>query len=176
MRVAIVSDTHGVLDPRIREAITGADLAIHAGDIVGQNVLDELEEVTREVVAVRGNNDIPKKWRRGAKKLRELSEVAELELPGGRVVVLHGHRSTPAHRRHERFRKKYPGARAIIYGHSHRLVIDRDEEPWVLNPGAAGDDRTHGGPSCLILRATKKRWDVEALKFKNVKFKTPSRA
>ena len=62
---------------------------------------------------------------------------ARLPLPGGLLVVVHGHR-VPAADRHARLRALYPQARAIVYGHSHRLVVDRDASPWVLNPGAAG--------------------------------------
>ena len=37
--VAIISDTHAVLDPRIAEVISTADIAVHAGDIGGAGVL-----------------------------------------------------------------------------------------------------------------------------------------
>src|SRR5687767_5739807 len=165
MRVAIISDTHGVLDPRVRDEIAGADVIVHAGDIVGQHVLDELARIGDRVVAVRGNNDIPKKWKRDLGKLKQLPAIAELDLPGGKVVVVHGDKLMPAKTRHDKLRRKHGDARAVIVGHSHWLAIDRDADPWILNPGAAGRDRTHGGPSCLILDATDRRWTVKAKKF-----------
>jgi putative phosphoesterase len=165
MKVAIVSDTHGVLDPRVKEAIQGADAIVHAGDIVGKHVLDELGELTDRVVAVRGNNDVPAKWKRDLRALKKLPMIAELELPGGTLVIEHGDKLMPASKRHEKLRKKHERARAIVVGHSHHRAIDRDAEPWILNPGAAGRDRTHGGPSCLILDATARRWRVEARRF-----------
>jgi uncharacterized protein len=67
--------------------------------------------------------------------------------------------------RHARLRAAYPSARAIVYGHSHRLVVDDALTPWVLNPGAAGRARTYGGPSCLVLEANVRSWHVEIHRF-----------
>ena len=164
MKVAIVSDTHGLLDPRVHDAIAGADVIVHAGDIVGSRVLAELEAIAK-VIAVRGNNDVPGKWKRDLRKLARLPLIAELDLPGGKLVIEHGDKIMPAKERHARLRRKHPEARAIVIGHSHRLAIDQDDTPWILNPGAAGRDRTHGGPSCLILDATARRWRVMAKRF-----------
>ena len=61
-RVALVSDTHGHLDPRIVEVVAGCRLAVHAGDIGSGAVLDTLARPDRRVTAVRGNNDVASKW------------------------------------------------------------------------------------------------------------------
>ena len=153
MRVGILSDTHGWLDPRVRAALAGADCIVHAGDIVGDGILDSLRALAPRVVAVRGNNDAP-----------ALPETVRLPLPGGALVVTHGDRfgGFPAH---AALRAAWPDARAVVYGHTHRLVCDRDGAPWVLNPGAAGRIRAHGGPSCLTLRADAADWEVAAHRF-----------
>ena len=39
MRVALVSDTHGLVDPRLPEILDGAELVLHAGDIVKPEIL-----------------------------------------------------------------------------------------------------------------------------------------
>jgi len=39
MRVGIIADTHGFLDPRIADYIADCDLAVHAGDVGGADVL-----------------------------------------------------------------------------------------------------------------------------------------
>ncbi len=93
-----------------------------------------------------------------------LPQQVEVQLPGGTLVVIHGHR-TPARQRHALLRRRFPGARAVIYGHSHRLVVDQDQTPWVLNPGAAGHSRTFGGPSCLVLSAAGTCWALETVRF-----------
>jgi len=55
--VAVVSDTHAFLDPRIIDLIRECDIAIHAGDICGADILDKMQPKTGEVIAVTGNND-----------------------------------------------------------------------------------------------------------------------
>ena len=56
MRVGLVSDTHGLADPRLAEILAGCALILHAGDVVGEAVLDALRAIA-PVTAVRGNCD-----------------------------------------------------------------------------------------------------------------------
>ncbi len=166
VRVAVVSDTHGFLDPRIAEVVASCDFAVHAGDIGGSVVLEKLRPRKALVLAVRGNNDTIEKWPPSERKIVERLPVETvMDLPGGQLVVVHGDRAGPASRRHARLRKIYPHVRAIVYGHSHHRVCDRRQIPWVLNPGAAGRSRTFGGPSCLVLVANQKRWEVKQVRF-----------
>jgi predicted phosphodiesterase len=62
LRVAILADTHGSLDPRIAKLVRGCDIAVHGGDIGGAHVLARLEPRGGRVYAVRGNNDVAGKW------------------------------------------------------------------------------------------------------------------
>ncbi len=164
--VAIVSDTHGFLDLRIAEIVLACDIAVHAGDIGSQRVLSALKPRRGAVVAVRGNNDVPEKWPENEWNALELLPFeCGLDLPGGHLHVVHGDRVGRAKDLHARLRKRYADARAVVYGHSHRIVCDCIENPWVLNPGAAGRQRTYGGPSCLLLYADAQRWDVEVRRF-----------
>ncbi len=165
MRIGIVSDTHGALDPRILEAVARCDALVHAGDVGSDAVLDALRAVNDDVTAVLGNNDVRSKWVGTPASIDGLLEEATLELPGGTLVVVHGHRVLPAKRRHQRLRALHPDARAVVYGHSHRRVLDLDTSPWVINPGAAGRARTFGGPSACILTASVRRWRVESIVF-----------
>jgi putative phosphoesterase len=165
LRVAIVSDTHGCLDPRIAEVVADCDLAVHAGDIGCAAVLGGLNPRGGRLLAVTGNNDVPPKWPEGDRPwLATLPREAELDLPGGRIKVIHGHQ-TPARGRHRWLRERYLGFRAVVYGHSHRMTVDCDRPPWILNPGAAGRSRTFGGPSCLVLTASRAEWGVEEYRF-----------
>ncbi|HEY9199404.1 MAG TPA: metallophosphoesterase family protein, partial [Gammaproteobacteria bacterium] len=159
LRVAILSDTHGELDARIAEQVARCDYAVHAGDVGNAAVLAALHPRLGEVLAVRGNNDIPAKWPRAERAVLEtLPESRTLDLPGGVLAVTHGHRAGGARERHARLRRQFPDARAIVYGHSHRVVCDLNAPVWVLNPGAAGRARTFGGPSLLILVAGRRVW------------------
>lgn len=166
VQAALVSDTHGKLDDRIATLVSQCDIAIHAGDIGAAGIVGELQPRSGTVIAIRGNNDVPAKWKEmGLMVLNRLPDLATIFLPGGQLTVVHGHRHNPAKQRHSILRRRFNDARAVLYGHSHRLVIDDEENPWVLNPGAAGRNRTHGGPSCLLLTATRDDWRITARRF-----------
>lgn len=168
LRIALLSDTHNAVDRRIAEVVEGCDLVVHAGDIGSPDVLAKLLPKSGRVFAVRGNNDTLEQWPPGTERcLRILPEYLSLDVPGGVVVVVHGHRVNPAYRRHQTLRERYPDARAIVYGHTHRLVVDDSIQPWVLNPGAAGFTRTQGAPSCLVLTATPSDWRVDVHAFRD---------
>lgn len=165
MRVLLLGDTHGALDPRVLALAETCQLSLHAGDVGNAAVLSALREACGDVRAVRGNNDVASKWpSRDRAALAALPVCLRIELPGGLLVVEHGDRF-PAATRHARLREAHAEAKAVLYGHSHRLLIDDVVKPWVLNAGAAGRARTHGGPSCLVLIATTRRWQVQAKRF-----------
>ena len=42
--IGVISDTHGLVRPQAIEAMAGADLILHAGDIGNQEVLDALRK------------------------------------------------------------------------------------------------------------------------------------
>jgi len=154
--VGILSDTHGYLDARIAEKIQACDYVVHAGDIGKSSVLDELKPYSK-VIAVRGNNDF-------GESLISLNSREQLELPGGLLIVEHGHR-LGGFPEHDELRWAHAEARIIVYGHTHKRVIDKASEPWVVNPGAAGRERNKGGPSCLVLQASSARWAIEEIVF-----------
>lgn len=164
MYVLLLADTHGALDPRIAELAQDCTLAVHAGDVGARVVLETLAVAAGRVLAVCGNNDVPAKWLGDPADLAILPEQLEVPLPGGILVVEHGHRH-PANRRYQRLRAHHPDARAVLYGHSHRLLQDLAPAPWLLNPGAAGRARTNGGPSCLVLEADVGAWRITSYRF-----------
>jgi uncharacterized protein len=127
--VGLISDTHGMLRPDVFTALAGVDLILHAGDVGGDEILDELA-VIAPVHAVYGNTDAPGQPR--------LSDAIEMEISGLRVHVSHGHEvgsPTPA-----KLLARY-SADVIVYGHTHRQLISRAGDRWVVNPGAAGARR-----------------------------------
>ena len=162
--VGILSDSHGFLDPRIAETVNQCDYIVHAGDIFNAHVLEQLKPKI-EMIVVAGNNDYPGLW-----KDEEIAIVAalplknKLELPGGIIAVEHGHR-LGNHPEHDQLRKDHAEARLVVYGHTHHRTIDLDAKPWVVNPGASGKVRNHGGPSCLILHASVDEWRFDTVLF-----------
>ena len=165
-RVAIVSDTHGYLCPNVLEVVRTCDVAVHAGDIGSAGVLQRLQEATGSAHAVRGNNDVPGLWAGDELEvLATLPPSLELNLPGGTLAVEHGHAHGHMSPDLASLREAHPKARAVVYGHTHKMLVDCTDDPWVLNPGAAGRVRNRGGPSCLVLQAGPDAWQVEKIKF-----------
>lgn len=162
VKVGILSDTHGYLDDRIAEVIRDCDFAVHAGDIMGAHVLEQLKPRKR-VVAVAGNNDHPACWNGDEVDIvSALPRITELELPGGTIRIEHGHR-LGGFPDHDQLRWDHAEVRLVVYGHTHKRIIDQQAEPWIVNPGAAGKERTKGGPSCLILHASEAEWTIETV-------------
>lgn len=162
--VGILSDSHGYLDEGIKEAVNQCDYIVHAGDIFNAHIIEQLQP-KKKLVAVAGNNDYPEAWdAEEVDIVSALPDIRALELPGGLLIVEHGHRlgNKPDH---DQLRWDHAEARLIVYGHTHRRVIDQKTEPWVVNPGASGKVRTHGGPSCLILNASETDWTIETILF-----------
>ncbi|MCK4707995.1 MAG: metallophosphoesterase family protein [Gammaproteobacteria bacterium] len=164
--VAIISDTHAYLHPEIDQLIRQCDIAIHAGDICNGNILQAVQPKSGRVIAVTGNNDHTRGWPEDqADIVNNIPRVASLELPGGLIKIEHGHVHDMSSPDHEDLRNAHPEARLVVYGHTHRKVIDDFKSPWVVNPGAAGDTRTRGGASCLVLTATESLWKIDSYRF-----------
>ncbi len=166
--VAIISDTHDFLHPEIEKLIHYCDVAIHAGDIGNADILNSIQPKSGKVVAVVGNNDHQNIWPADqAEIVRKIPSIASLKLPGGLVKIEHGHIHDMHIPEHEDLRAAHPEARLVVYGHTHRKVIDDFRMPWVINPGAAGDTRTRGGASCLVLTATESLWKIDSYRFQD---------
>jgi uncharacterized protein len=141
MRIGLISDTHGMLRPQIFSVLAGVDRILHAGDIGPAALLSELEALA-PVTAVWGNTD-------GFDVRDHTPGVAHMELAGRRIVLLHGHQlgvPTPAG-----LRRACPDADIIVYGHTHRPLVDETDGVLVINPGAAGPARFDILPSVAIL-------------------------
>ncbi len=168
-KIAIVSDTHSVISPNILNIIKSCDQIIHAGDICGAHVLDQLREISPTLTAVTGNNDIANLWDKSEESIvNALPRTAEIKLDSGIIAIEHGHLHGMHQPDHTSLRAAHPHARVIVYGHTHTMVVDDSTKPWVINPGAAGHTRTRGGPSCLILTIEdNKEWLIEMVRFED---------
>ena len=131
MRIGIISDTHGLLRAQVFDIFAGVEHILHAGDFGDPDILTELEAIA-PVTAVWGNVD-------GSDLRRRLPEVARTELGGVGIVVLHGMQlgsPTP-----ERAAAAYPDAGLVVFGHSHRPVVQQVGPVLAVNPGSAGPRR-----------------------------------
>ncbi len=147
-RLVVISDTHVPqrarrLPDELWRAIDRAEVVVHAGDWNGIELLDEVEARSARLIAVRGNNDGPEFDER-------LAEVAEAELEGVRLAVIHD--SGAADGRETRMEARFPDAGLLVFGHSHI--------PWdttgprglrLLNPGSPTDKRRQPAGSYLAV-------------------------
>ena len=147
--IGIISDTHGLVRPDVHTALAGVELILHAGDVGGDDVLDELTLIA-PVRAVYGNTDDPGQPR--------LMGALELSIGGVSIHVSHGHETgSPAP---ATLLVRY-AADVVIYGHTHRALIARAGNRLVLNPGAAGPRRFDIMPSVARLTIRDGRADAE---------------
>ena len=147
--VGLISDTHGLVRADVHRALAGVELIMHAGDVGGDEVLDELELIA-PVLGVYGNTDPPGNAR--------LSESIEISIGEVRIHVSHGHElgSPSPGKLLERY-----SADVIVYGHTHQQLVTRADGRLVVNPGAAGPRRFKIEPSVARLTIANGRADVE---------------
>jgi putative phosphoesterase len=126
MRIGVISDTHGLLRPQAVEALKGVSLIIHAGDIGAPEILENLHRIA-PVQAVRGNTDRGE-WARAL----PLTEV--VDAGGVQLYVLHDLHTLD-------LEPEAAGFAAVIFGHSHRPLLERKNGVLYLNPGSAGPRR-----------------------------------
>jgi len=146
--IGLVSDTHGLVRNGLFNALAGVSRILHAGDVGGRHVLDALGTIA-PVSAVYGNVD-PLDG--------VLPDEIVTDVGGLSIHVSHGHvlgSPTPA-----RLRSRYSGD-ILVYGHTHRALVEPDGKRLVVNPGAAGPRRFDVKPSVAILRITSGKAEVE---------------
>jgi uncharacterized protein len=129
MKIGVISDTHGFLDPKIPKLFEGVDHILHGGDVGSPMVLLELENIA-PVTAVLGNVD-------GGMPLK-LTEVIEF---GGRKFLLQ-HIVEPR-RLGDQMTKTIGRARpdVVVFGHTHKPFSETIDNVLFLNPGYAGKQR-----------------------------------
>lgn len=154
MKVLIVSDTHRNEDNLI-DALTqekNLDLLIHCGDVEGAEY--EIEHYAGcNTVFVAGNNDF----------FSRLPRELELTVEDYKVWVTHGHNyyvnTNPEFIRKE---ARLRSMDIVIYGHTHRPVIEKKDDLIVINPGSLTYPRQEGRrPSYVVLEVEKK--DIKRL-------------
>ena len=123
----------------MHEAFSGVDLILHAGDVGGDEILDELGLIA-PVHAVYGNTDEPGDPR--------LQAAIDLTIGGLRIHVSHGHELGAP--KPEKLIPRY-AADVIVYGHTHKQLIVEADGRLLINPGAAGPARFDLKPSVAIL-------------------------
>lgn len=140
--VAIVSDTHGQVDPKLRKLFRNASLLVHAGDVNDEATWAAIQKLVTgaTAVAVRGNNDV-------GVLIEQLPVVTTVDVQGVRILC--AHRDSDA--KSALAEAKHGKSRVVVTGHSHKPMAGvRDGRLWI-NPGGAGPRRFSNPRAAAVL-------------------------
>lgn len=145
MKLAILSDTHGLLRPEVVEYLKTADAILHSGDINKQSIVDELRQYA-PLYVVRGNND--KDW------AEELPHDLTITLGGVTVYMVHNKKEVP---------EDLTGVDVVVFGHSHKYVQEERNGILWLNPGSCGPRRFHQEVTMMMAEVSDGKIRVEKI-------------
>lgn len=148
MKVLVVSDTHRKLEnlKAVLERVKPIDLMIHLGDAEGEEeLIAQMAGCRVEIVA--GNNDF----------FTALPKEKDLEIGRYRVLITHGHYYYVGMGMEDI--KREAEARTydiVMFGHTHRPVIDYGNHIIAINPGSISYPRQDGKkPSYILMEIDK---------------------
>ena len=143
MKLAILSDTHGLLRPQVLEHLKGAGAILHGGDINRRSVVDQLRQYA-PLYVVRGNND--REW------AEDIPHDLTVTLGGVTFCLVHNRKELPA---------TLDGVDVVVFGHSHRYVREEKEGLLWLNPGSCGPRRFHQEITMMVAEVEEGKIRVE---------------
>jgi putative phosphoesterase len=133
-KIAVISDTHSLLRPEIKERLGECEMILHAGDISSQETADEIMECGRTYF-VRGNAD-KGRW------AEEIPATRELNIYGLSIYMIHNYRL---------IEDDISQKDIVIYGHSHKYSQAQKDGVCFFNPGSCGPRRFHQEITMAIL-------------------------
>lgn len=151
MKIGLISDTHGYVDPRVAGLFVGVEHILHAGDIGSDRIIAELETIA-PVTAVLGNNDDSPNF--------ALTRTVEM---GGRKFLVH-HIVSPRSLTDElrvRIARERPAV--VVFGHTHQPFSETIAGVRFVNPGYAGKPKFGAARSVAVLTLAGQQLDIEFL-------------
>ena len=145
MKLAILSDTHGLLRPEVVEHLKTADGILHGGDINKQEIVDQLRQYA-PLYVVRGNND--KAW------AEDIPHHLTVTLGGVTFAMVHNKKEVPA---------DLSGVDVVLFGHSHKYVQEEKDGRLWLNPGSCGPRRFHQEITMMVAEVSDGNIQVEKI-------------
>jgi uncharacterized protein len=152
MKIGVISDTHGFLDPKIPGLFAGVGHILHAGDIGDSFIVFELEQIA-PVTAVTGNTDANLPFKE--------TEIVKL---GGRKFLVHHivNPHAPPDKLKPRIARERPDA--VVFGHTHKPFCETIGGILFLNPGYAGKPKFGAERGVAILHCDEGEIRAEFLK------------
>ena len=129
MKIGVISDTHGYLDPGVHDIFAGVDHIIHAGDIGYPSIILELEHIA-PVTAVLGNTDYG----------LDFKETEWVDLGERKFMV---HHIVPPFTPDTGLSAKLSRTETdvLVFGHTHKGFAEQFGDVLLFNPGYAGKPR-----------------------------------
>ena len=134
MKLAILSDTHGLLRPQVVEHLKTADAILHGGYINKPAIVEQLQQYA-PLYIVRGNND--KEWAEG------IPHNLTVTLEGITFFMVHNKKEVPV---------DLSGVNVVVFGHSHKYVQEEKDGLLWLNPGSCGPRRFHQEITMMMVK------------------------
>ena len=128
MKIAVISDSHYDTSSvnAVKKHLNDVDIIIHCGDGAPDIKLLE-EDFNGEIYAVKGNCDITS----------EYPSQRIVEVMGNKIFVTHGHMYNVKYEYNSIFYKgKEVEANIVLFGHSHKALINRYDGIILMNPGS----------------------------------------
>ncbi len=163
MKVGIISDTHDNLAATSKAVEVfnreGIDILIHAGDFVSPFTEKPFRALKAPLVGVYGNNDGDRLLLKEKYREKGVGEIHEdpygFEFEAKRMIVTHKPVIVDALAASGMYD-------VVVYGHTHKAVIEHKRDALVINPGECCGYLTGRSTVAILDLET---WDVELLEF-----------
>ncbi len=142
MKIGVISDTHGFLDPAVETIFAGVNHILHAGDIGDPMIPLELGFIA-PTTTVLGNNDPGLPF-----------QETEVVMLGGKKFLVHHivNPMYPSEKLAPRLKRDRPNV--VVFGHTHKRFSETVNGVFYFNPGYAGRAKHASERSVAILHVT----------------------
>jgi putative phosphoesterase len=149
MKIGVISDTHGFLDPQIKKLFADVGHILHAGDVGDPMIELELNFIAPATLVL-GNNDLGLSFKE--------TEVVEL---AARKFLIHHivNPRAPAEKLSARIAREKPDV--VVFGHTHKRFCETLGGILYFNPGYAGQPKFGTERSAAILHCDEKEIRAE---------------
>jgi putative phosphoesterase len=144
MKIGVISDTHGFLDPRVEKIFAGVAHILHAGDI-GNPVIELELKFIAPVTVVLGNTDLGLDFKE--------TEIVTL---AGRQFLVHHIVNPRALSEAMTARIQHSRPDVIVFGHTHKTFAETVDGIFFFNPGYAGKPKFGAERSVALLHCGEK--------------------
>ena len=160
MKILVIGDTHGKLN-KVREVyakLTNIDLIAHTGDLI-TDAAALGKEFNVPVVAAKGNCD--------SSYSKEDFEIIETEC--GNILLTHGHMEQVNYQLTTlMYKAMEENCIAVLFGHTHKALIDECEGIHFVNPGSLSRPRDNSDGSYAIVRTSDEGFDASIVYYSTI--------